>query len=134
MKNIEEFSGKGSGEWTSRQKKRYNKKSNRTQQKNKTGESKAESNDSPEVPDGGETSDIPGLPSGLVKKQCPPAQVHCTKTRTRSQDHQQRKTPPQTEAAAAPMLQQIRPLPSAAKTTAGDCLQVAHRPSSSSIP
>ena len=79
MKNIEEFSGKGSGEWTSRQKKRYNKKSNRTQQKNKTGESKAESNDSPEVPDGGETSDIPSLPSGLVKKQCPPAQVHCTK-------------------------------------------------------
>ena len=26
-----------------------------------------ESNDSPEIPDRGETSDIPGLPSGLVE-------------------------------------------------------------------
>ena len=39
-------------------------KSNRTRQKNKRGESKVESNDSPEIPDRGETSDIPGLPSG----------------------------------------------------------------------
>ena len=30
-------------------------------QKNKTGDSKVESNDSPEIPDRGETSDIPGL-------------------------------------------------------------------------
>ena len=37
--------------------------SNRTRQKNKRGDSKAESNDSPEIPDRGETSDIPGLPS-----------------------------------------------------------------------
>ena len=27
-----------------------------------------ESNDSPEIPDRGETSDIPGLPSGVAKK------------------------------------------------------------------
>ena len=39
-------------------------KSNRTRQKNKRGESKVESNDSPEIPDRGESSDIPGLPSG----------------------------------------------------------------------
>ena len=31
---------------------------------NKRGDSKVESNDSPEIPDRGETSDIPGLPSG----------------------------------------------------------------------
>ena len=38
-KNIEEFSGKSSGEWTSRQKKKIRQKlreSNRTRQKNKT--------------------------------------------------------------------------------------------------
>ena len=40
--------------------------SNRTRQKNKRGDSKAESNDSPEIPDRGETSDIPGLPSGVI--------------------------------------------------------------------
>ena len=34
-------------------------------QKNKTGDSKVESNDSPEIPDRGETSDIPSLPSGV---------------------------------------------------------------------
>ena len=39
-------------------------KSNRTRQKNKTGDSKVESNDSSEIPDRGETSDIPGLPFG----------------------------------------------------------------------
>ena len=44
-KNIEEFSGKSFEEWASRQ-------------KNKTGDSKVESNDSPEIPDRGETSDI----------------------------------------------------------------------------
>ena len=37
---------------------------NRTRQKNKRGDNKVESNDSPEIPDRGETSDIPGLPSG----------------------------------------------------------------------
>ena len=45
-KNIEEFSGKGLEERASRQ-------------KNKRGDSKVESNDSPEIPDRGETSDIP---------------------------------------------------------------------------
>ena len=37
---------------------------NRTRQKNKRGDSKVESNDSPDIPDRGETSDIPGLPGG----------------------------------------------------------------------
>ena len=46
---------------TSRQKKRCDKKSIRTRQKNKRGDSKVESNDSPEIPDRGETSDISGL-------------------------------------------------------------------------
>ena len=41
---------------------------NRTRQKNKRGDSKVESNDSPEIPDRGETSDIPGLPLGVLKK------------------------------------------------------------------
>ena len=40
--------------------------SNRTRQKNKRGDSKVESNDSPAIPDRGETSDIPGLPSGGI--------------------------------------------------------------------
>ena len=40
-------------------------KSNITRLKNKTGDSKVESNHSPEFPDRGETSDIPGLPSGV---------------------------------------------------------------------
>ena len=45
--------------------KRSDRKGNRTWQKNKRGDSKVESNDSPEIPDGGRgTSDIPGLPSG----------------------------------------------------------------------
>ena len=46
--------------------KKQDRKSNRTRQKNKRGDSKVESNDSPEIPDRGETSDIPGLPSGVV--------------------------------------------------------------------
>ena len=54
-KNIEEFSRKSLEERASRQKKI---------RQNKTGDSKVESNDSPEIPDRGETSDIPGLPSG----------------------------------------------------------------------
>ena len=33
--------------------------------KNKRGDRKGESNDSPEIPDRRETSDIPGLPSGV---------------------------------------------------------------------
>ena len=65
MKNIEEFSGKRSGEQAGKQKK-IRKKSNRTRQRNKTGDSKVESNDSPEIPDSGETSHIPGLPLGVI--------------------------------------------------------------------
>ena len=49
--------------------KRSDRKGNRTRQKNKRGDSKMESNDSPEIPDWGETSDIPGLPSGEEKRQ-----------------------------------------------------------------
>ena len=56
-------SGKSSGECTSTQKK-DDRKSKRIRQKNKRGDSKVESNDSPEIPDLGETSDILGLPSG----------------------------------------------------------------------
>ena len=64
MKNTEEFSGKKSGEWTSRQKTKTKKdrKSNWTWQ-NKRGDSKVESNDSPEIPDREKTSNIPSLPS-----------------------------------------------------------------------
>ena len=47
-------------------KKKEDRKNNRTQQKNSRGDSKVESNDSPEIPDRGETSDIPGLPSGGI--------------------------------------------------------------------
>ena len=64
-KNIEEFSEKSSEEWTSRQKKRSDRKSNRTRQKNKRGYRKVESNDSPEILEQGETSDIPSLPSRM---------------------------------------------------------------------
>ena len=52
-KNIEEFSGKGLEERTSRQKKKKDRMGNRTMQKNKRGETKVESNDSPEIPDRG---------------------------------------------------------------------------------
>ena len=49
--------------------KRYDRKSNRSRQKNKRGDSKVESNDSPEIPDRGETSDIPGLSSGAARQR-----------------------------------------------------------------
>ena len=58
------FLEKSSGEWTSRQKKRYDRKSNRTRQKNKRGNSQVESNGSPAIPNTGLTSDILGLPLG----------------------------------------------------------------------
>ena len=65
-KNIEEFSGKSSGEWTSRQKKkRLDRKSNRIRQRNTSGDGKVETNASPEILDRGETPDTPGLPSGV---------------------------------------------------------------------
>ena len=44
-------------------------KGNRTRQKNKRGDSKVESNDSPEIPDRGKPSDIPGLPSGAFRRR-----------------------------------------------------------------
>ena len=59
MKDIEEFSRKSLKKGPA----------GRTMQKNKRGDSKVESNDSPEIPDRGKTSDIPGLPSG-VSFQC----------------------------------------------------------------
>ena len=69
-KNIREFSGKSSGEWTSRQNKRQDRKSERTRQKNKRGENKLKSNDSREIPGRGDTTDNPGLPSrGLTLTQ-----------------------------------------------------------------
>lgn len=53
--------GKKLGEWTiSRQIPRHN----RTGQKNKGGDWKQESNDSPKIPDRGKMSGIPGIPSG----------------------------------------------------------------------
>ena len=45
------------------QKKGKTEKSNRNRQKNKEGDIKVKSNDSPGIPDTSETSDIPGLPS-----------------------------------------------------------------------
>ena len=47
---------------------------NRTRQKNKTGDGKVKSNDSLEIPDRWETSDIHGLPSGPTE-QCTPFMV-----------------------------------------------------------
>ena len=52
-----------------KRKKRTDRKSNRTRQKNKRADSKVASNDSPEIPDRGETSDILSLPSGVERKK-----------------------------------------------------------------
>ena len=63
LKKIEEFSeekGQENGP-TGRKKK------DKTWQKNKRGDSKEESNDSPEIPDMGETLGLPGLPTNTVK-------------------------------------------------------------------
>ena len=67
-KNIEEFFGKSLEERASMQK-RLDRKGNRIKQKNMRGDSKVESNDSPEIPDRGETLDIPGLLSGATTKK-----------------------------------------------------------------
>ena len=82
-KNIEEFSGKSSEGPAGR--KRKDRKGNRTTQ-NKRADSKVESNDSPEIPDIGETSDIPGLPSGLLRPQ-QNTQCACTKYCKTEQGH-----------------------------------------------
>ena len=58
---LKNFLEKSLEERASRQK-TIDRKGNRTRQRNKRGYSKVESNDSPEIPDRGETSDIPGLP------------------------------------------------------------------------
>ena len=66
-KNTEDFSGqkkKKSQENGPVGRKRQVRKSNGSRQKNKRLDSKVESNDSPEIPDRGETSDTPGLPLG----------------------------------------------------------------------
>ena len=52
------------GQWAE---KRYSGKSSWMRQKNERGDSKVESNDSPEIPDRGELSDIPGLPLGVER-------------------------------------------------------------------
>ena len=63
---MEEFCLKQSGEWTSRQKKVKTERVTGLGRRNERGDSKVESNDSPEIPDRGETSDILGLPVGGV--------------------------------------------------------------------
>ena len=69
MKNFEEFSGKSSEERTTSKQEKKDTNGNRTRQKNKRGDSKEESNDSPEIPDRRKTADIPGLPSGGTQKK-----------------------------------------------------------------
>ena len=71
LKNFLEKIGKwlvSGRKWASRQGKRRrrsrDRKSNGSRQKNKKGGGKAESNDSPEIPDKGEDMRHPGLPSG----------------------------------------------------------------------
>ena len=72
MKSTEEFSGKKSVKWASSlplppppKKKGQDRKSNRTRQKNKMGNSKMESNDNHEIPDTGEDIGHPRPPFGL---------------------------------------------------------------------
>ena len=74
---MEEFSGKSSGEWASR------KKNDKTERVAGLGrrtreEIYVESNDSPEIPDRGETSGIPGLPSGVYVRERPICHTHKT--------------------------------------------------------
>ena len=67
-KYTEEFSRKKkSGEWASRHKKKEKtERAMRVGRRVKKGDNKMESNDSPEIPDREDTSDIPGLHSGNV--------------------------------------------------------------------
>ena len=66
MKNVSEFSGEPSWEWTISKtiQNRKSKRTSLTRQKNERRDRKAESNDSPEIPNKGEASVIPSLPSG----------------------------------------------------------------------
>ena len=75
-KNIEEFSGGKSQEngqvcrkkEEKKKEKKKDRKSYGSMQKNKRGDHKVESNDSPAIPDWGETLDVPGLLSGELVK------------------------------------------------------------------
>ena len=59
---LEKSQGNVPVDW--KQQQQQNGNSNGSRKKNKRPESREESIDSPEIPDKGETSDIPGLPSG----------------------------------------------------------------------
>ena len=68
-KNIEDFLEENkSQENRPAGRKQEDRKRNGSRQKNKRGVSKVESNDSPKIPDRGETSKIPGLPFGEEKR------------------------------------------------------------------
>ena len=72
LKNfLEKVQENGPAGRKGKKKKKKDRKTNRTRQKNKRGDSKVESNDSPVIPDRGETSDIPGLPSGALEGHRP---------------------------------------------------------------
>ena len=58
---------KKSGEWTISRKNDKTERARGLGRKNKRGDRKGESNDSPEIPDRRKTSDIPGLPSGRIQ-------------------------------------------------------------------
>ena len=64
MKNLLEKVQENEPAGRKEQKEKKDRKSNGTRQKNKRGDNKVESNDSPEIPDRVEASDIPGHPSG----------------------------------------------------------------------
>ena len=68
-KHTEEFSGGKSHEDEPLAETRQDRKSNRIQQKNNRGNSKVESNDCPEIPTRGETSDNLGLPAGTGRER-----------------------------------------------------------------
>ena len=61
-------------------KKRHDRKSNGSRQKNKRGDSKKESNDSPEIPDRGETLDIASLPLGVKSDRLAQTKTNATKS------------------------------------------------------
>ena len=64
----EKYLEKKSGEWTIIRKMTKQERAKGLGRKNKTGDRKGESNDSPEIPDRREISDIPSPPSGGVNR------------------------------------------------------------------
>ena len=68
-KNNEELSGGKISRIGQQAEKTEDRKNNKNRQKNKRGDSKVELIDSPEIPDRGETSDIPGPPSGASERE-----------------------------------------------------------------